>query len=259
MSRDRKFLLAGNWKMNKLQKDLGDFFTGLKKEVKFEIATNNKVDVLFALPYTFLEKACSLTRGTGITIASENVAYAASGAYTGEVSISMLQEVGVNASLIGHSERRTLFGDSEESVQKRIEACLKEADFCPIVCVGETLEQRESGKTTEVITKQVKNILDVYKADKKLIIAYEPVWAIGTGKTATNEQAEEVHALIRKLIRDSFGDAVANRTRILYGGSANPKNISGLLDQPDIDGALVGGASLVAADFAYMINCAYEK
>jgi triosephosphate isomerase len=253
MTRTR--LMAGNWKMNKLSSELEPFFRefaaalGLDKD---ETITD-RVDILFAVPYLLLDRAAQLAEPMGIRVAAQNVHSEANGAFTGEVSLGMLKEIGVTATLIGHSERRQYFGETDESVARKTKAALA-AGFMPIACVGETLEEREEGRTEAVVTRQVKAVLDTIDSPKDLVLAYEPVWAIGTGRSATSGQAQEVHATIRRLIAQRFGDGVAAKMRILYGGSANPANIDELLKQPDIDGGLVGGASLKPQDFAKMVK-----
>ena len=252
----RKPLIAGNWKMNKSQGDLATYFKDLcaaSRIDKKEIAA--KVDVLIAAPYTMLQKASELCEGKNITIASQNVHFEASGAFTGEISIPMLLEVGVRAAVIGHSERRQFYGETDSSVAQKVKVCL-EKSVMPIACVGETREEREAGKTKQVVSQQLIAIMKGLSEPKNLVIAYEPVWAIGTGLTATNMQAQEVHHLIRILLADQFGKEAAEKIRILYGGSAKPDNIAGLLGEADIDGALIGGASLKAADLAAMVVAA---
>lgn len=248
----RKRLLAGNWKMNKVSADLEPFFATFAKDVG---VIDGKVDVLFAVPYTLLEKAVRLARPLGIQIAAQNVHSEANGAFTGEISIAMLKDVGVNATLIGHSERRQYFGETDETVAKKTRSALSQG-FTAIACVGETLAERESGKTDAVVTRQVNAILEAADSPQNLVIAYEPVWAIGTGRSATSAQAQEVHKLIRGLLAKRYGDSAAQSMRILYGGSATPANIGELLTQGDIDGGLVGGASLKPADFASMVRAA---
>lgn len=247
----RKRLLAGNWKMNKSIAELSSFFESFSKELANEKREN--VEVLFAAPYLQLAEANKLASSLGIKIASQNVHFEESGAYTGEVSIGMLKEIGVNATLIGHSERRQYFGETDESVSKKVEVCLK-SGMTPIACVGETKEDRESNKTEEVLKTQIDAIISKLDDIGDLVVAYEPVWAIGTGLTASNEQAQQAHAFIRSLFTEKYGKEVSSKLRILYGGSAKPSNIEGLLEQPDIDGGLVGGASLKPADFAEMVK-----
>jgi triosephosphate isomerase len=249
----RKNMMAGNWKMNKTNGELEDFFGSFDTHSAFDAEMAEKVDVLFAVPYTLLANAQKIAGAGAIRIASQNMHAELSGAFTGEVSAIMLKDIGVTATLIGHSERRQYFNETDESVAAKVFTALREG-IMPIACVGETLEEREAGKTSEVVERQVKAILTAAKDPGDLVLAYEPVWAIGTGKTASPEQAQEVHGLIRGLIKDSYGQATADKMRILYGGSAKPANIDELLAQPDIDGGLVGGASLNAKDFGRMVE-----
>lgn len=249
----RKKLLAGNWKMHKTNAELSAFFESFIAESKGSLSS---IDILFALPFTLLQRAKELTQDQNITIAAQNIHHEQSGAFTGEVSIPMLRDIGVTATLIGHSERRQYFGETDESVAKKMLACLA-GSITPVVCVGELKEEREQGKTNEVLTRQVEAFLSATRDLKDLIIAYEPVWAIGTGLTATSDQAQEAHAFIRGLVRKHHGELKAESIRILYGGSAKPDNIAELVSKPDVDGGLVGGASLKPSDFAAMaIICA---
>ena len=213
--------------------------------------------MVLCTPYTDLETALALTEGTEVKIGAENCHWAESGAFTGEISAEMLRELGVQYVIIGHSERRQYFGETDETVAKRLRAALN-AGLKGILCVGETLEQREAGITEEVIAIQVKKALAGVTAEElqRVILAYEPVWAIGTGRTATEEQAGEVNGFIRGLLARLYGEAVAEGTTIQYGGSMNAKNAAGLLAQPDIDGGLIGGASLKAPDFAAIVAAA---
>jgi triosephosphate isomerase len=195
--------------------------------------------------------------GTNIKIGAENVHFAPKGAYTGEVSAEMLKAIGVEYVIVGHSERRQYFGETDETVNQRTKAAVA-ADLVAVVCVGETLEERENGTMKQVIDRQVRvGLADMTAADmEKVVIAYEPVWAIGTGKVATDEQAQEVHAFIREVLAEVFGAATADATRILYGGSMKPGNAAGLLAQKDIDGGLIGGAALKAEDFSAIVKAA---
>lgn len=243
-------LLAGNWKMNKTSADLEPFFAGLGGGFAAD-----RVEVMIAAPFTLLAATRALAEPRGIRVAAQNVHWEPSGAFTGEVSLPMLKDIGVSATLIGHSERRQYFAETDQTVAKKVGAALG-AGVMPIVCVGETLEERERNETDRVVRRQVLAALEGLDAARDLVIAYEPVWAIGTGRTATNAQAQEVHAHIRKIVGERLGAAAAESMRILYGGSANPGNIHGLLAERDIDGALVGGASLKAADFRAMVQAA---
>lgn len=251
----RKAVLCGNWKMNKNDQELGAFFSEFLEKTG---SWSSRVEVMFAVPYTLLKSAVELTKDRGITILAQNVSQHDAGAYTGEISTAMLQDVGVQASLIGHSERRQYFNETDSSVSEKTQRCLQ-AGLLPMVCVGETLEQREAKQTATVVASQIAAVIDQVKDPEKTIFAYEPVWAIGTGLTASNEQAQEVHAAIRQQLAKKYGEDVAQKLRILYGGSAKPGNIAGLLEQTDIDGGLVGGASLKAADFAAMVQAADKQ
>lgn len=252
----RKKLIAGNWKMNKLNADVPAFFRSFVKECSLEKdrSLTQKVDVLFSTPFLLLESARNQASGLGITIAAQNVHFERDGAFTGEVSVPMLTEVGIYSSLVGHSERRQYFGETDVAVAKK--AAVLQAHGCQaIVCVGETLRERQDNRTESVIAGQLAPVFEAVRGLDNIVIAYEPVWAIGTGVSATSAQAQEVHTFIRKQAALRFADD-ANSLRILYGGSANPKNIAELLAKPDIDGALVGGASLKPLDFAAMVRAA---
>ena len=207
--------------------------------------------------FTCLQDVAELLRGTRIELSAQNISYAAKGAYTGEISADMLKDVGCTHAIIGHSERRQFFGETDEGVARRVRAAL-DNDIVPIVCIGESLAERESGKTFDVVLGQLVNGLASVKREEaaRVVVAYEPVWAIGTGKTATPDQAQEVHAAIRAKLNELFGAEVGEAMRIQYGGSVKASNAKELLGQKDIDGALVGGASLVAEDFAAIIKAA---
>ena len=246
----RKKIIAGNWKMNKTPKET----TVLVNEIKAKL-DNPLCDVVVCTPYTNLANAIDAAEGSIIGVGAENMYFEESGAYTGEISADMLLDVGVSYVIIGHSERRQYFNETDITVNKKTLKAL-EKNLIPILCVGETLEEREQGITDDIVRKQTKiAFLNIAKEDaKKVIIAYEPVWAIGTGKTATNEQANEVCAIIRDCIKDLYGKDVADEIRILYGGSMNASNAKDLLKQPDIDGGLIGGASLKSEDFSVIIK-----
>ena len=214
-----------------------------------------KCDVALCVPAILIPAMVKAAKGSKIKIGAQNVHWAEAGAYTGEISAAMLKDYGVKYVIIGHSERRQYFGDTNDTVNLRTMKAL-ENELTPIVCVGETLEEREAGKTEDVLARQLEFGLFGIEDVKKIVIAYEPVWAIGTGKTATDEQAQETIAFIRKRLSKMFGLKDANRVRILYGGSMNAKNCKGLMAQPDIDGGLIGGASL-KLDFATIVN--YDK
>ncbi len=248
----RKAVIAGNWKMNKTRPEAKTLIEELKP-----VAEKATCEVVICVPYTNLETAVELTKGTNIKVGAENVHFEKSGAFTGEISADMLTEIGVEYVIIGHSERRQYYGETDETVNKRTKAALA-AGLKPIVCVGELLWERECNITEEVIARQIKlDLYDVSAEDvQKTIIAYEPVWAIGTGKTATSEQAEEVCGFIRETLAKLYGKEVADSVTIQYGGSMNPKNAAELLAQPDVDGGLIGGASLKAADFGVLLDAA---
>lgn len=248
----RKAVIAGNWKMNKTPEETA----ALIEEIK-PLAENADCEVVVCVPYIDLHAALSAVSGTNIKVGAQNCHWAESGAYTGEVSAKMLAAMGVPYVITGHSERRSLFGDTDGTVEKRTRAAL-DAGLTVILCVGEYIEQRELGITNEVVRLQTKVALKgVSEAEmQRVIIAYEPVWAIGTGLTATPEQANEVNYEIRKLIGELYGKAAADKTVIQYGGSMNAGNAAELLAQEDIDGGLIGGASLKAADFGEIIKAA---
>lgn len=248
----RKAVIAGNWKMNKNRAEAKALIEELKP-----LAADAGCDVVICVPFTNLETALKATAGTNIKVGAENVHFAKSGAYTGEISADMLTEMGVGYVIIGHSERRQYFGETDETVNLRTKAAL-EAGLTVILCVGEMLADRENGITEELVAMQTKIALkDVTKEQlKNVIIAYEPVWAIGTGKTATAEQANEVCAVIRNVIASVYDKEAADAMTIQYGGSMNAKNAEELLAQPDVDGGLIGGAALKAQDFAVIINAA---
>lgn len=247
----RKPLLAGNWKMNTTSTEAVQLVTDLKKLVD---GVNDR-DILVCPPFTAICEVSNALRDSVIMVGAQNVFWEEKGAFTGEVSAQMLKSVGCTYVIIGHSERRQYFGETDETVNKRVHAAIKH-NLKPIVCVGETLEQREKNETLKVIEKQIRGGLKELSvvSCQLLVIAYEPVWAIGTGKTATPEQAEEVHAFIRKLVGEIFGKETADQVRILYGGSMTPDNVKTLMSQPDIDGGLVGGASLKADSFAKIVK-----
>lgn len=250
----RKAIIAGNWKMNKTRPEAKELLEAIKPLVA---NAEGNVEVIACVPFTNLETAINTTAGSNVKIGAENVHFEKSGAFTGEISADMLTELGVEYVVIGHSERRQYFGETDETVNKRTLAAL-EAGLKPIVCVGETLEQRELNITEEVIATQIKiDLKDTCpKCIKNVVIAYEPVWAIGTGKTATPEQAQEVCAFIRGELAKMFDKETAEAVTIQYGGSMNAKNCAELLAKPDIDGGLIGGASLKADDFNTIVQAA---
>jgi triosephosphate isomerase len=246
----RQKFVCGNWKMHKTVAEA----TALAKELAEGLAGDARVQVAVAPPFTSLAAVGTALRGTPIELAAQDVHWEVQGAFTGEVSAPMLADVGVKHGIVGHSERRQSFGETDETVRKKVGALLS-AGLRPIVCVGETLAEREAGRTLEVVGRQVRGGLAGFPAEVlgALTLAYEPVWAIGTGKTATTAQAQEVHAAIRAILRE-LGGAVADSIRIQYGGSVKPENAAELLSQPDVDGALVGGASLKAKDFLAIVK-----
>jgi triosephosphate isomerase len=248
----RRCFIAGNWKMNKT---VGEA-TALVRELRGLVSmVRDRVEVAIAPPFTALHAVSKALEDSNITLAAQNCHAEASGAFTGEVSAPMLKEVGCSWVILGHSERRQLFGETDAGVNRKVAATLK-AGLLPIVCVGETLAEREANKTLAVVEAQVKGCLAGFSAAEgaKFVVAYEPVWAIGTGKTATSRQAQEVHAHIRSLLTGLWGADTAGQVRIQYGGSVKADNAVELLGMPDIDGALVGGASLKAADFAAIVK-----
>ncbi|WP_302487035.1 triose-phosphate isomerase [uncultured Megamonas sp.] len=247
----RKPIIAGNWKMN----NTVAAGTALVKELAPLVKDNNTVDIVVCPTFTALAAVCEAAKGTNIHVGAQNVHWEKSGAFTGEISAEMLTELGVEYVVIGHSERREMFGETDEYVNKRAKAALA-AGIIPIICCGETLETREAGTTNDFVGAQIKAALEGLTAQQVagLVIAYEPIWAIGTGKTATFEQAEEVCAYIRETVKAMFDEATADAVRIQYGGSVKPATIDGLMQKPNVDGALVGGASLKAADFSAIVN-----
>ena len=248
----RRAVIAGNWKMNKNRAEAKALITELLPLVK-----DADCEVVLCTPYTNLETALALTEGTNVKVGAENCHWAESGAFTGEISAPMLKELGVQYVIIGHSERRQYFGETDETVNLRTLAGLN-AGLKVIVCVGETLTQREQGITAELVAMQTKIALKDVTAEQmaNVIIAYEPVWAIGTGKTATADQAQEVCAIIRGVIAQLYGETVAQATTVQYGGSMNAGNCDELLGKLDVDGGLIGGASLKAPDFATIVAAA---
>ena len=248
----RKAVIAGNWKMNKTPAEAKELLDAIKPLVK-----DADCDVVACVPFVDLSVALEATAGSNVKVGAENCHWEPSGAYTGEISAPMLAAMQVPYVIIGHSERRTYFGETDVTVNKRVKAALANG-LTVILCVGEYLEQREQGVTGEVVALQTKIDLQGVSAEelKRVIIAYEPVWAIGTGKTATAAQANEVCALIRATIADLYSKADADALTIQYGGSMNAKNVEELLDQPDVDGGLIGGASLKPEDFAAIVKAA---
>ena len=254
--RYRKTVIAGNWKMNMTLSETQTF----AEELRPLLSRSKWCDVVLCVPAINIPNAVRLFKNTRVAIAAQNVHYEDHGAFTGELSARMLREQGVKYVIIGHSERRQYYNETDFTVNKKVLAALAEG-INPIVCVGESLEQRELGVTLEYITYQVKAALAGVPAEKmrKIILAYEPIWAIGTGKTATAQQAEEVCQAIRAVVRKLYDARIARAVTIQYGGSMNTKNAAELLAQPDVDGGLIGGASLKAADFAEIINAANQE
>ena len=247
----RKPMIAGNWKLHKTISEA----TSLVAELIPAVASNQNVDIVVAPVYTALSKVAETLAGSNIKLAAQNCYPQPQGAYTGEVSPLLLKDAGCEYVIIGHSERRQLFAETDASVNSKALA-LAESGLGTIFCIGETLEERETGKMFDVLRQQVTAGLQDLTTEqmKAVVVAYEPVWAIGTGKVATDEQAQEVHAFIRGLLAELYDAQTAAATRILYGGSVKPGNVDGLMTQPDVDGALVGGASLKAEDFARIAN-----
>ena len=248
----RKFV-CGNWKMHKT---VGEALA-LVRELRDAVG-DGAVQVAVAPPFTALHPVAGTLAGSRLELAAQDVHWEAQGAFTGEISAPMLAEVGCRHGIVGHSERRQLFGETDETVRRKVGALLA-ANVLPIVCVGETLQERDEARTLEVVERQVRGALAGIPASAfaALTVAYEPVWAIGTGKTATSAQAQEVHAAIRRILRDLAGEA-AETVRIQYGGSVKPENAAELMSQPDVDGALVGGASLKAKDFIAIVKGALQ-
>ncbi|MDD7455718.1 MAG: triose-phosphate isomerase [Bacteroidales bacterium] len=243
----RKKIVAGNWKMNTTVPEGVEL---AKAVVEKSAQLPENVGLIVAPPFTHLASVASVLKGSKVQLSAQNCADHEKGAYTGEVSVSMLASVGCQWTILGHSERRQYYGETDEKLVEKVKLALA-GGLGVILCVGENLDQREAGKHFDVVTDQIKNVLYNFTADdmKKIIVAYEPVWAIGTGKTATAEQAEEIHACIRKVLADKFGAQAADDTTILYGGSCKPSNAKELFAQKDIDGGLIGGAALKADDF----------
>lgn len=248
----RKYVIAGNWKMNNTPAQTKELINEMKP-----LVADASCEVVLCVPFVDISAAVEAAKGSNIKIGAENIHWAQSGAFTGEISGDMLKAAGAEYVIIGHSERRQYFGETDDTVNARLKAAIA-SGLTPIVCVGETLEQREKNITVETVAMQTKIAFrDISAADaKNTVIAYEPVWAIGTGKTATDEQANEVNGAIRNVIDEVYGKDVADSIVIQYGGSMNAKNAAGLLSKEHIDGGLIGGASLKAQDFAVIVNAA---
>jgi triosephosphate isomerase (TIM) len=249
----RRPIIAGNWKMNTRAASAKD----LAKGVVAAVNDAPRVDVVLCPPSVYLGCVGDAVAGTSVGLGAQNLYAAGDGAFTGEINAGMLSDIGCGYVILGHSERRALLGETDQVIAKKLHAALA-GNLIPIVCVGETLEEREANKTNDVVSTQIKGSLDGLDAARAagIVIAYEPVWAIGTGKTASPAQAEEVHAMIRSLLGKMFGADVAAQIRLQYGGSVKPDNAKELLGQPNIDGALVGGASLKVADFVAIVKAA---
>lgn len=248
----RQPIIAGNWKMHKTATEAEALVRALKP-----LVAEAKAEVVVCPPFTALERVGDLLPGSNIILGAQNVFWETEGAYTGEVAPGMLRDLSVTYVTVGHSERRQYFGEQDETIGKRAVAAL-EAGLRPIICVGESLEEREAGKTEETVLRQIKAaVADIPTSSTgNIVVAYEPVWAIGTGKVATPDQAQEVHAVLRGFLKERFGGTTADNIRIQYGGSVKPDNAAELLSQADIDGALVGGASLKADAFAAIVKAA---
>jgi triosephosphate isomerase len=253
----RKTIIAGNWKMHKTIKEAIELANGLKRELfSLDYA---KIELVLCPPFTALSEVYEVITDSDIQLGAQDVHWLEEGAFTGEISCKMLKDAGCKFVIIGHSERRQYFGETNETVNRKVKAALSDA-VTPIVCVGEVLSEREKGLTFKVLDDHIKNGLkDINQDDvEKLVIAYEPVWAIGTGKTATPQQAEEAQKYIRDLLEKLYNKALADNIRIQYGGSVKPENIAELMKQPDVDGALVGTASLVLKSFVEIVKKASE-
>ncbi|MCM3443403.1 triose-phosphate isomerase [Metabacillus halosaccharovorans] len=247
----RKPIIAGNWKMNKVSSEARSFV----EEVKSLVPNAENVDSVVCAPALFLESLVGLTEGSDLKVGAQNMHFEENGAFTGEISPVALKDLGVSYCVLGHSERREMFAETDETVNKKTLAAFKHG-LTPIVCCGETLEEREAGKTNDLVGDQVKKALQGLSEDqvKETVIAYEPIWAIGTGKSSSAEDANEVCAHIRQVVAEQFSSDVAQAVRIQYGGSVKPANIKEYMAQPDIDGALVGGASLEAQSFLQLLE-----
>jgi len=247
----RNKIVAGNWKMNKI------FPEGINLiQAIIDNSTSLKeAKLVISPPYLLLNQAVKLTQGTNIGIAAQNCSEHEKGAFTGEISAPMLSSLQLEYVIVGHSERRAYFGETDESINLKIKQCLSNG-LMPIVCCGEVLQERENNEHFGVVAKQIKGMFEGISAEefKSIIIAYEPVWAIGTGKTATPDQAQEIHQFIRETVRNSYGSEIADNLSILYGGSCKPSNAKELFSNPDVDGGLIGGASLKAEDFIAIAN-----
>jgi len=246
----RKPIIAGNWKMHKTINEAKSFVEEIKGSIK-----ETDVEAVICAPYTILKDLKEVTKGTNIKVGAQNMHFEENGAFTGEISPLMLKELDVDYVIIGHSERRQYFNETDETVNKKVKKAL-EHSIIPIMCVGESLEQREAGDTKSIVKSQVEKGLEGINHEdiKKIVVAYEPIWAIGTGKTASSEDANEVIAYIREVIKNVSSEDISEEIRIQYGGSVKPSNVEEIMNQSDIDGALVGGASLEPKDFIELVN-----
>jgi triosephosphate isomerase len=250
----RKRTIAGNWKMNKTVSEASDLGSALKRD----LAEYAEVEIVLCPPFTALKPVCDAISGSQIKLGAQNMHWEPDGAFTGEISARMLRDLYCHYVILGHSERRARFHESDEVVNRKVKAALK-ANLLPIVCVGETIGEREAGLAEDIVRKQIEGSLaGLGDGIARVLVAYEPVWAIGTGRTATPEIAQEMHAVIRKLLAEVGGAAASEAVRILYGGSMKPDNAAALLAQGDIDGGLIGGASLDARSFAEIVRIAFE-
>jgi triosephosphate isomerase len=257
----RRPIVAGNWKMNLTGSEALQLVESIARQLHADDSTSDhSVEVVVCPPFVYLQSIAAATQGTALGLGAQDVYFERAGAFTGEISAPMLVDVGCRYTIIGHSERRTLCGESDRDVSRKLSAALQ-AGLTPIICVGELLDERATGQTTAVIERQFAGACAELDAAQMAgcVIAYEPVWAIGTGQVATPEQAEEVHRHLRRMVSDRFGDQVAQGVRIQYGGSVNAENALSLLRQPNIDGALVGGASLKADGFLAIVRAAAQS
>lgn len=247
----RRRIIAGNWKMNKTRDEAVDLVGDLKEM----LADVGDVEVVVCPPFTALDAVREALRGSNIELGAQNMHWEEEGAFTGEISPLMLRNLGCMYVILGHSERRTYFGETDETVNRKVKSAIANG-LLPIICVGETLDERDAGKTEEVVVRQTKAALSGVKTNgaERIVIAYEPVWAIGTGRTASADEANRVIHIIRQSVAEVFNERIAQEVRIQYGGSVKPQNIADFLGQPEIDGALVGGASLDAASFAAIVK-----
>src|SRR5438445_1624832 len=253
----RKKIVAANWKMNMLQAEAAEFV----KDLLLEIGDMSAVEVVIVPPFTAIAKVVeALDKAQNIKVGAQNMHWERSGAFTGEISAALLRDLFVRYVVLGHSERRTFFGETDEIVNRKVRAA-HEATLRPIVCIGETLEQRDKGNVEKILAIQMRGSLAGLNAKElqETVIAYEPVWAIGTGRNATPDQAQEAHAFVRHILGEMADDATAERVRIQYGGSVKPENARELMSQPDIDGALVGGASLDPRSFVQIVKAARDR